>query len=203
MNLLERLQRIGRVVFSLALKVSGMGLFWRGIVAKRDNLFVGLNNGAPFSVVVISPKQSASRSNVRPLLVLHVGATCGHAKVAEPVVVPYSINVINFAFWPRAVHIKPNQAMSRMVFVLNLPASIAQTAQASKWFFCCNTRGRMGAPEQCTGFRVIVQKLLDKSLRQARLFGNHAVVLHKRWFGKRSEAVCRSLGLRHFNMRTV
>lgn len=201
MNPLERLQRIGDVILALAFKVGRVGLFGRGVIAKRNDFLVDLDNSAPFAVVVVGSKQAAAAFDMRPLLVLHVGAASGHAQVAKPVVIAGPVDMVDFAIRPDTVGVKPNQSVGCVGFAKNLAAPVPQATWKAKRLAGHHAHGRAYAPDQRTGFRVVVQKLLDKSLSQARLLGSHAVVLQKRWFGERPEAVCSSFGPRYFSMR--
>ena len=190
------LKRIKRVKFSFCLDVGGMCKFWRvkntevSLYARHPNL------RSPFSIGEINTKIPALIIFVWESLILAIGSTRYISKVANSIVRPIAVDVVNLIDRPRSVYIEPCQTMcvieNTIDHYLKMPIVPGASCLVSS-----HGIGFAQNPRKNSGALVVVEEFAQSLCGKINL--SHAVVPFKQWFGQKPWSVSALPRLRHFN----
>lgn len=110
-----------RVVNAFRLKVGLMREFWR---AKAANVFanpVQNNMSKPFiaSFLIVSAEKVACISGLCMSLILHISRMRNISKIFKPIIFSDTVDMVDIKNRPDAVHIKPNEFVSKIAQTLD------------------------------------------------------------------------------------
>ena len=185
------LKRIHRVVFALRSNVCGMGFLGAVKCSEVNAPPIHFNLRLPLSRPKLPcPDQARfTIASYRPL-VLAIFRGRNISQVCNSVVITNSVNVVNVAFGPSAVYVKPSEPMRAILPPFDAYASVALRGRNKACFGPCFgkliARGAIGENAR---FGVIVQKLFKPFLGECMLGFSHVIAPFQRWIGQRIEGV--------------
>lgn len=181
------------------LYVNGVRLFWRGVRAKRFHLSVYGDGSAPFGPILGDTK--VSRTCPRFASVAHVFSSGDHSQVAQPVVITYSVDVVDFTIRPFAMNVKPCKPVKRVGLVINRGSKVPGSVSEPYFVAGFDCVDRTHSPSEKSSFWVVVENLAQAFC--CKIVGAHAVAPVKQWFGKRPASVSALCGSRYFSIAGV
>lgn len=146
------------VVFPFGFHISAAGLFSRREFAKHDGFLIDLNAGKPLVTCLLD----AFRASVAAICtgrILRVSGSIGHPQVCESVVISDSVDMVDFACWPRARHIQPSQAVSSVFLPINADDHVPIAVSCGTRIIQRNSICRSHLAGKYTGIRVVIQQL--------------------------------------------
>lgn len=194
-----KLDRTGAMQTPFCFDVGGMGFFGCAEVAESDCLAIDLNDAAPLPVIEVSAEKTASASALSDTLVSDVFSLGNISEVADSVVSPVAIDVVNVVAGGFTVNIQPSKSMNRVASTGDAYAAIPLVVNCPNGKIQRDAAARFNESGKDAGVGVVVKQLFESFLRGGRIIGSHAVVPFKQWFGQKPQSVSALLGLRHFS----
>ena len=151
---------------------------------------------AATGVAEINPKKSAGAIASGFFKVLRILRKCGFAKIANPVVVPFGIDVVNIAIGHSAIRVQPSKPMCFVRDAINVNIGVPVLVQVSS-SAPCDSHAAPNAPSKNTSIGIVMKKFFEALY--GKMGSSHAVVPYKQWFGQKPARVSCTGGLRHFN----
>lgn len=151
--------------------------FLRGVKNAERHTFVhDFYFRRPFRAAFSNTCIAAGVGRSKPFAVLRILSGSCLSKVAKPIVVTLSVNVVNMLRWPRASHVQPRQTMPSVQNVVQTDAPIAVLHPATCQFAWSATATNH-FPSKNASFWVIVNQFAQALRRDSvvRLHGRHNI----------------------------
>lgn len=119
-------------------------------------------------------------------------------EVCNSVIASVFVFAVNAKSWKFAMNIKPRKVGGFVFEHVNSNNGASVRGLST----CDIPRQRLTPPRKAMEYSslgVVVKKLFEAGLSEFRIFGSHAVVPFKQWFGQKPRRVISTAGLRHFS----
>jgi Flp pilus assembly protein TadG len=191
------------MVLALGRKVGGAGFFWSKEVTQEDSIAVHVNVCTPLvgDIVLGLAFGNANDSGAVVCsgspLILAIAAPTYITQVADPVVVPDAVDMVNVVNRPSTINVQPSKAMGFVTAIVNVDLHVSAIGKVAS-SAASNSHATAHTPRKNPGLGAVVETFAQEFCGKIGI--SHAVVLLKRWFGERPSSVSALSGLHHFNM---
>ncbi len=155
------------MILSLSLQVRRVRNFRAVKPAKSNRLVVDFDFGRPFTVGFANTWEPAGVRFSRAILrVFRVG---GWPQIANTVVLPIAINMVQLMRWPLSVRVQPRQSVRGVQSVVkaNNPVAVLHLASRN---IADTASSALQRPPKCSGARIVMNQFFQTFLR----YGAHA-----------------------------
>ena len=182
--------------FPLLGNIGAMRFFGGFKVAKEMSFAFVADHGHVFGSALADPKYSSFTVRPDASDVADVFLVRDSSQVAEPVIIPDAINVINEALGKFTRLVKPSKPMGFVWRIINVDVDVARDVLVARHSSLQAFSSALKASKNA-GLRIVVQKLFQALLRQGIVHLSHVITPSQRWIGQRIEGVTSTFFPRH------